>query len=236
MLPVAFARDLAQAPDVIPAAPVRLPRGRHGLPAGLVARSRRMRIIWATAEVVQQKGYPNASVSDIVAAAGVARDVFYEHFENKQHAFLEAEQFVAQYVLDICTRAYFSAERWPERVWRGLRALTGLIAGFPALAHLRLVECYAAGPAAVRSTEELLRAAAIFLEEGYSYHPGAQALPRSFSQAITGAIFELIYREVAKGDAASVPRLLPRLAYVAIAPFSGPDAAIRLVEELSSSE
>ena len=37
--------------------PRRLPRGRHHLPPGLVARSHRTRIIYATAQVMQDKGY-----------------------------------------------------------------------------------------------------------------------------------------------------------------------------------
>ena len=46
---------------------------------------------------------------------GIARDVFYEHFENKQHAFLETQQFVTQAVLEICGSAYFGGQDWPER-------------------------------------------------------------------------------------------------------------------------
>ena len=48
----------------------RLPRGRHGLPAGVVARSQRTRIIYGTAEVMMAKGYANATVADIVAHGG----------------------------------------------------------------------------------------------------------------------------------------------------------------------
>jgi hypothetical protein len=62
-------------------------------------------------------------------------------------------------------------------VWNALHALLGLIASHPAIAHMRIVECYAAGPAAVRSTEELLRAAGIFLEEGYTYLPRGGSSP-----------------------------------------------------------
>ena len=76
-----------------PAAPA---AGRHSLPPGLVARSHRTRIIYATAEVTQQKGYGDTTVADIVAAAGVSRDVFYEHFSDKQNAFLEAQNHPTQ--------------------------------------------------------------------------------------------------------------------------------------------
>jgi AcrR family transcriptional regulator len=211
-------------------AQTRLPRGRHGLPAGVVARSQRTRIVYATAEVTRAKGYANTTVADIVAQAGVARDVFYEHFTDKQHAFLEAQQHPTQHIVDTVATAYFSSEEWPMRVWKGLTALLELIASNPAISHLRLVECYAAGPAAIRRAEEITRSFTIFLEEGYSYRPEAQQLPRLCSEAITGATFEVIQRHVARDDFAGLVERLPQLAYVVIAPFMGPPAAVRLLQ------
>jgi AcrR family transcriptional regulator len=212
----------------------RLPRGRHGLPASVVARSQRTRIVFATAEVTRAKGYANTTVADIVAQAGVARDVFYEHFTDKQHAFLEAQQHPTQHIIDTVAAAYFSSQVWPERVWKGLNALLELIASNPAISHLRLVECYAAGPTAIRRAEEITRSFTVFLEEGYSYRPEAQELPRLSSEAITGATFEVIQRHVAREDYPGLVERLPQIAYVVIAPFAGPQEAARLVERLSA--
>jgi len=224
----AAARPLAPAPQ-------RLPRGRHGLPAGVVARSQRTRIIYATAEVMMVKGYTNATVTDIVAAAGVARDVFYEHFTDKRHAFLEAQQHPTQHILDRCAAAFFAADSWPERVWRCLSALIELIVENPAISHLRLVECYVAGPEAIRRAEEITRSFSVFLEEGYRYRPQAQELPHLCSQAITGAVFEIIRLHVARGDYARLERHLPQLTYISIAPFTGARDAVSLLEGLSAN-
>jgi AcrR family transcriptional regulator len=203
-------------------------------PAGLVAHSQRERLLQGTAEVMMAKGYANATVADIVAQAGVSKDVFREHFTSKQHAFLEAQQYPTQYVLDTCSTAYFSAREWPERIWNGVRALLGLIVADPAIAHLRLVECYAAGPAAIRRAEEITRSFTFFLEEGYSYRPQNHELPRLYSEAIVGAIFEIIQRNVAHGETARLPRHLPQIVYIVIAPFTGPEEAIRLLEQFSA--
>jgi len=212
----------------------RLPRGRHGLPAGVIARSQRTRIIYGTAEMMMSKGYENVTVADIVAAAGVSREVFYEHFSDKQHAFLEAQQHPTQHILDICATAYFSVSDWPERVWNTFGALIGMIAANPAISHLRLVECYAAGPEAIRRAEEITRSFTIFLEEGYSYRPEARDLPRICSHAIAGAVFEVIQRHVGRGDYAGLTQRLPQLTYIAIAPFTGAEEAVRLVSELKA--
>ncbi len=214
----------------------RLPRGRHKLPAAVVARSQRNRVIDATAEVMMHKGYGESTVSDIVAAAGVARDVFYEHFANKQHAFLVAQQHGTQDIFETVAHAYFSAEAWPERVWKGLARLLTVIAERPAHAHLRLVECYAAGGEASGRAEEITRSFTVFLEEGYSQSRQAHSLPRISSAAITGAIFDIIQRRVAAGATVELSRDLPLLAYIAIAPFTGPAAAVQAIEKLRKRE
>ncbi|HEX9481020.1 MAG TPA: TetR/AcrR family transcriptional regulator [Solirubrobacteraceae bacterium] len=219
------------APPTVPAALERLPRGRHGLTAGAVARNQRSRILQATASVTMDKGYAGATVADIVAAAGVAKEAFYRHFSDKEQAFLEAQMHPTQQILDSVARAYFSADRWDQRIWRALAVLLELVAANPVMSHLRLVECYTAGPAAVRRAEEATHSFTIFLEEGYRQRPEAGELPRLFSEAIAGAIFEIVQHDVAEGATAELPRRLPQLAYLATAPFLGPGAAIESIGE-----
>lgn len=217
-------------------APPKLPRGRHGLPAGVVARSRRTRILYATAEVTMAKGYANVTVADIVAHAKVARDVFYEHFEDKEHAFLEAQDFPTQHILDTCVSAYFSGEDWPERVWRAMKQLCELIRDNPAISHLRLVEAYAAGPKATRRAEEITRSFTIFLEEGYRYHLAkhGEEPPRLFGRLTSGGIFEIVQRQAARGQMDSLVQYVPLLTYIALAPFTGAEEAAQLVEQIAA--
>ena len=227
---------LAEAPPAAVFSPETLPPGTSGLSPSVVARSQRTRLINATAEVMRAKGYQSATIADIVAAARVARPVFYEHFVDKEAAFLEAQQHPTQFIIDRCAEAYFSAEAWPERMWRNLQMLLRLIVANPSLSHLRLVECYAAGPQAIRRAEEITRSFGIFLEEGYGYRPEARALPRLSSQAIAGAIFGIIQRLVAAERWEELPAHLPPLTYIAIAPFTGAQDAIELVGALKDRE
>ena len=214
----------------------RLPRGRHGLSQGAVVRSQRARIIQATAAVTMERGYANTTVAQIVAAAGVAKEAFYRHFGDKEEAFLAAQEAPGQQILDALVREYFSATVWPERVWRVLRALLGLVAANPVMSHLRLVECYAAGSAAAQRGEEITRSFTIFLEEGFHQREEAERVPRLVAQAVAGGIFEIVQRDVAEGLAAELPRRLPQLTYIALAPFLGPGPAIESVRALSAAE
>ena len=97
------------------------------------------------------------------------------------------------------------------------------------------MECYAAGARAIRRAEEITRSFTIFLEEGYRYGERSSP-PRLFSHAVAGAIFEVIRRRAAGGEWAQLPRHLPQLTYIALAPFTGPPRAIELVEEIKARE
>jgi AcrR family transcriptional regulator len=202
----------------------------------VIARSQRSRLINATAEVMTAKGYANTKVEDIVAQARVARPVFYRYLTDKQHAFLEAQRHPAQFAFERCVEAYFCSPQWPARVWRTLEVLTGLIATNPTFSHLPIVECYAAGPTATRRAEEITRPYTFFLEEGYGYRAVARSLPRLCSEAIAGAILEIVRHYVARNDPAGLAARLPQLTYIAVAPFTGADEAIELVEELSAQD
>ncbi len=224
--------DATQPSEPAQPEPARLPRGRHGLPPGAVARNQRARILQATAAVTMEKGYANTTVADIVAAAGVAKEAFYRHFSDREEVFLEAQDHPSRQILDMLVQAYFSVEEWPERIWRALGTLLELIAANPVMSHLRLVECYTAGPSAIHRAEEATRQFTIFLEEGNRQRPEAQGLPRLWSQLIAGGVAEIVQHDVAAGRTAELPRRLPQLAYIATAPFLGPRAAIEATQGL----
>ena len=155
---------------------------------------------------------------------------------DKEEAFLAAQEAPGQQILDALTRAYFSADDWPERLWRALRTLLAAIAANPVMSHLRLVECYAAGAMAAQRGEEITRSFTIFLEEGFRARPQAATLPRLVPQTIAGGIFEIVQHEVAERRTLELPRRLPQLTYIALAPFLGPAEAVACVRALSAAE
>ena len=62
-----------------------MPRPRRKL---LPADARRQQLLDAAVWVFARKGYRQASISDVIARAGVARGTFYLHFESKDAVFL----------------------------------------------------------------------------------------------------------------------------------------------------
>ncbi len=70
----------------------------------------------------------------------------------------------------------------------------------------------------------------LYLQEGYHYSAQAALLPQLCSEAIVGAIYEIVYHEIDEGRGARVGELLPELAYIAIAPFTGVREAAELID------
>ncbi len=214
-------------------APQRLPRGRGRLPAASVAGEHYNRIVRATARTMRAKGYAATTIADIVAAAGVSRGVFYGQFQNKQEVFLAAQTVTLQKGLTTASTAFFTGRTWPEQVWRGLDALLSYLAGLPDLAHLMLIEPYAAGPAALDRITDTMRTLSLFLEQGYHGGGRAEQLPRLCSDAIAGAIHELFYHAAQEERGVEQLReLLPQCAYIALAPFLGARKARATVDDL----
>ena len=225
----------AQAVPARPPEPRSLPRGRGRLAAEIVSAEHQRRIILASAAVLGERGYAACRVSDIVRRARISRNVFYRHFHGKQEVFIAAQRAAMGAAMSACSQAFFAGGEWPERVCAGLQALLQRTASNPELAHLALVEPSAAAGGAPQNMIDSLRGFAVFLEEGYSQSPRAGRLPRLCSDAIAGAIFELMYHHAVSGRTERMAELTPQCAYVALAPFMGAAEAGEFVEVQSAA-
>jgi AcrR family transcriptional regulator len=59
---------------------------------------RKEELLQAASAVISEKGYRNASISDIIERAGVARGTFYHYFDSKKDIFLELiEKYFADF-------------------------------------------------------------------------------------------------------------------------------------------
>jgi AcrR family transcriptional regulator len=211
--------------------PRTLPRGRHRLGKDVVEAIQRERIAYATAEVLSEQDGPAIAVSDIVAAAGVSREVFYAHFAGKQQAFLAARQLVFEQLIAACSSAFFTpGTSWPERVWNTGRAGAGLLAANPSFAHFAFVSAYGTGELGVRCVDESALAFKVFLEEGHRQGGEAAGLPRAVLDALSLGVAELAAHHVRSGRTGELPALIPPVTYTALAPFIGPAAASELVD------
>jgi len=145
-------------------APLKLPRGRHGLSREEVIRSQRERLLLAMAEAVAEHGYAKTSVAQVLKRAGVSRESFYEQFSNKEDCFLAAYDEAATILLGVMASGLAEApppepaSGEPDLVAtfsRVLEAYLAALASEPAVARTFFVEVYAAGEAALARRVEV---------------------------------------------------------------------------------
>jgi AcrR family transcriptional regulator len=203
-----------------------------------VAENQRLRIIFATAEVVQANGYLDASVTRITGAANVGGRAFYELFADKQDAFMAVQELAFQSAMAVTAGAFFAAEDWPQRIWEAGRACTQHLEQNPTLAHAFVVESHAGGPEAVERFENLLAGFTIFLQEGYQYTTRRTApAPSGLAlQAIAAANLELLYRQARSRGTGAMTGTLAHLTYTCLAPFIGSPRSSELVEALINGD
>jgi AcrR family transcriptional regulator len=205
--------------------PHQLPAGRHGLPRAFVVQNQRERIIAAVADVTSVAGYGDMSVEDVLVTAGVSRRTFYEHFANKQDAFLAAYDDVTERLLAGVRAAFEPETTFAGRVRAGLAALLEFMANEPAFARMCLVEVMAAGPDAIQRRNAATAAFARMIDES-AKELGTPIQPHPLTaETIVGGIYEVVYARVVRGEIRQLPELLPDLLYSALLPYTGQRSA-----------
>jgi len=216
--PVAEARtqpSLRQtlAETAIPPLDPALARGKLG---------HRERILHAVVSIASEGGYPALSMPAISARAGISNEAFYEHFADKQDAFLSAFDEAAQRATIPTAQAFAAAPTWPAAVHAAIMALLEHAVTDHVFARLAFFEILTGGPAATDRAEQSLDTFATMLAPGFQTHP---EVPEVIGEAIIGGLWSTIQREVGYGRAAQLPGLAPELTYITLVPFLGAEQA-----------
>jgi AcrR family transcriptional regulator len=211
-----------------------LPPGRHGLPRSFVIQNQRERILAAVADATAAASYAGMSVEDVVKAAGVSRRTFYEHFKNKEDAFIAAYDAVVDQVVERVSEAIAGeAEHdFEGKLRAGLGTFLDFLASEPAFARMCVVEVLAAGPEAVKRRNDAMHAFTRLVEENARQLFPDAAAPGLSAETIVGGIYEVIHTRVLRGETDLLPGLLPDLSYSALLPYVGPRAATEARERL----
>jgi TetR/AcrR family transcriptional regulator len=212
-------------------APQPLGPGRPRISEEEVAENHRQRIMFATSQVVAERGYTAATVSDITRKAGVDGREFYRLFGDKQEAFSAIHEIGFQYLMAVTAGAFFAGSSWPERIWEAFRAATQNVQENPTVAHVGFVESYAVGPRGIQRVEDSRVAFTIFLQEGYRHEPATAVPPSRLAlEAIMTTIFEIVYRETRATAEPQTAGLLAHIIHLCLTPFMGAPAANAFID------
>jgi AcrR family transcriptional regulator len=179
-----------------PASTRPLPRGRHSLPRETVVRSQRERLVRAMAETMAKQGYVRTSVADVLRAAGVSRETFYEQFTSKEDCFMAAYDAAAELLLADIPRSAAAATDPLKAFERGVGAYLDALAAEPEFARLFLVEVYAAGAEAIARRVATQERFVDVLSEALD----PQGTERFAVEALVAAIAQMVTTRLAVGD------------------------------------
>jgi AcrR family transcriptional regulator len=180
------------------------------------------RIVLAATETIAERGYAAATVGEIVERASASLSSFYQHFEDKEDVFVAALDAGQAQMFAIALPAYRRTREWPAAVRISIEAVVDFLAANPAFAQIALVEILSATTKAVERRDRLIGSLYTFLEPGYERAPKTPPIAR---EAIGGATYELVYRQVREGGAESLPQISPLMTYIILAPFLGGEEA-----------
>lgn len=211
-------------------APRGLPRGEHNLPRGFVAHNQRERIFDAVANLTATKGYPALSLEEIVAEAAISLQTFYEHFENKEEAFLATFEMGHAKATAAINRSLDMRLTWAQNVRLGVSALLEFLASEPSIARLACVDILIAYPHVTGRVNEAnfsyIELLDIGPDDSYPNMP-----PAVMREACVGGIFELLHDYILHGRTQRVTELVDYVMYIVITPFAGGEIAGRAVAE-----
>jgi AcrR family transcriptional regulator len=206
-------------------------RGESGVSHSFVVHSQRERILDAVANLTSAHGYAELTVESVAAEAGVSLQAFYEHFSNKEDAFLVAYEIGHDKGLALVEQAYEAQSDWRRGVRSGILTLFRYLASEPAFAHMALVDTIAATE---RTGERAIKGVTTYAQ---MLMPGLEETPRRLRppsvtvDAIAGGLFELCLNHALHGRLRELPAMVPRATYFALAPFIGADAAGAIATE-----
>jgi AcrR family transcriptional regulator len=204
------------------------PRRRRGpFAAGGQDLDGRARIEAAFVELVCERGYAEVDVEAVCERAGVGVEEFERHFADLEDCLCEYIQAGTMILLGRSAEAF---GEWELEGWRNqLRAVAYAMLDFlqedMARARIMTVEVLSAGDRAQLIRDQGMEALFEFIDLGRGELEDPDSHTRATAEAVGGAIFGQIRKEIETGGAESLTALLPKMMYMAVLPYLGPEIA-----------
>jgi AcrR family transcriptional regulator len=183
-----------------------------------VSNNHRERLIAAMAASVEERGYRETTVADVVRIARTSRRTFYEHFHDRADCFLALFRTTNDQVMAAIAASTNASAPWEEQVDQALGAYLDAVVSRPALYQAFVRELPALGE---RGAELQLAGIELFarqmvelVERARRARPGLDAGPLGLDEAImvVGGVRELMV--IAAQQGRDVRELRPAMAAV----------------------
>jgi len=204
--------------------PRRLPRGRHALAPEDVLADQRQRLVDAVPRVIATHGYEAMSVADLVKAAAVSRNAFYNNFADKRQCFVAAHEACHERLLAILEEPCGRGSSAEERVETSLGAALAALASQPDVARLLFVAAPGAGEEIALRHHEWLRRYGLLLHSAVTRVTEKPGPSGELGQVIVGGLVTRVASEVLQGRVAQLRILTPHFVGYVLAFYAAEQA------------
>ena len=192
-----------------------------------VADIQRSRLLAAAVRAVDELGWANTTVADVVARSRVSRRTFYELFANREECLSAVLEDILGTIVGELAAEGLEGVEWRERVRRALWAILAFFDREPVLARVCVVQALSGGPEVLGRREEVLARLAAVVDEGrVAGKRGVQCTPLT-AEGLVGAALGIVYARLLKGQRQPLTELLGELMGMIVLPYLGPAAARR---------
>lgn len=182
-------------------------------------------MLGAALSVVDELGYPRATVAHVTTRARVSRRTFYDVFDNREDCLLAALEGVVERIDAELTELNLDALSWRERIRAGSWAILSFFDREPVLARVCVVQALRGGPRVLERREQVLAKLARVVDRGREERDKGRTCPPLMADGLVGAAFGIAYGRLLKGGRAPLTDLFGELMGMIVLPYLGPAAA-----------
>ncbi|HEY6551617.1 MAG TPA: TetR/AcrR family transcriptional regulator [Solirubrobacterales bacterium] len=193
--------------------PSRLPHGRHGIPANLVAEHQRRRLLAAMADALSEHGYSNVTTAQVSKMANVSTSTFYKHFGNLWDCLLAAYVTAADSLCEEIDSACAARDPRSAPLAVGIDAALSFFAAEPAQAQLLSTQAPLEASAICAARRLLTSRLAAMLRRGQGPSE-ATVQPPGLDERLIDATLAFIGSRISRGEAERLTSLGPELAMI----------------------
>ncbi len=184
-------------------------------------------MLGAALNVVDELGYPGATVAHVTSKARVSRRTFYDVFDNREDCLLAALESVVAQIDRELSELHLDGLPWRERVRGGLWTILSFFEREPVLARVCVVQALRGGPRVLERREQVLAGLVRNVDAGRGESEKAQACPPLMADGLVGAAFGIVYGRLLRGADEPLTDLFGELMGMIVLPYLGPAAARR---------
>lgn len=186
----------------------------------------RARILAATVQLIRDKGYASVTDSQIAKTARLPTQALHKQFPNKEACFLHVIETFINEALVSAEAEMCRGRSWPTEVHRAMNVYVEYFASHQTFMRLTFVDLFYVGPVVVeymtRSVEKLTK---LLTDSGPLPHSGALVA----REAITGAIWAIVFGHASRDGASRLPALVDELTFIVLAPYIGARVSFELI-------